>query len=105
MTSEERQQRRDQDAQAAVEFVGRCMFHFHVGTVDCEDKFVVYHNRAGQGPGADTLALEVGAALESMGWGEMALAQSGISFVWVVYNYQRKPVNWRKINALLDTVR
>jgi hypothetical protein len=40
-----------------------------------------------------------------MGWDGMAFAQSGISFAWVVYNYQRKPVNWRKIDALLDTVR
>jgi hypothetical protein len=106
------QEYRDKDAQAAVEFVRRCMHHWHVGTVDCEDKFVVYCNRAGQGPGAETLALEIGTGLEAMGWqsssedtaGGMAFAQSGPSFAWVVYNYMRKPVNWHRIDALLAGV-
>jgi hypothetical protein len=37
-----------------------------------------------------------------MGWTRFGFGQSGPSFAWVVYNCERKPVNWQKIDELLD---
>jgi hypothetical protein len=98
--AQEVQKCRDQAAQAAVEFVRRCWTHRHGGVLDCEDKFLVWNNRAGQGPAAEEKALAVGTGLEDMGWNDLALGMSGTSWRWLVFNYQRRPVDWPAIDGL-----
>jgi hypothetical protein len=63
MTNEENiQQHQDKGGEAAAALVRLCLHHVHVGRLDCEDKFIVYHNRAGGL--SDSLALEMGMGLE-----------------------------------------
>ena len=103
MTNQDQIQKyQDDDAAAAAHFCRSCLHHIHVGYLDCDDKFVIYHNRAGALT-AD-LALKIGTALEAMGWDRFGYGESGPSFAWVVYNYERKPVNWKAIDKLLDEV-
>jgi hypothetical protein len=104
MTVEEETQRYDlEDAKAAANFVYHCLHHVHVGRLDCEDKFILYHNRAGT-KSAD-LALKMGADLNKMGWTRMALGNAGSqTFAWLVFNYERRKVNWHEIDALLDNI-
>jgi hypothetical protein len=98
---EQRQKKRDEDAKAAAEFVYRCWMHKHGGTLDLEDKFLLFNNRPRRMPFAEEQALAVGTALEAMGWDDLALGWStGDTYCWVVFNYQRRPVDWDALYEL-----
>ena len=85
---------RERDANAALEYCNRLLFHRHRGILDLDDKFVIFEN--GRYDNSAAIGEEINRQLASRGYrfafasdNEEETGRYGCFWAAVVYNYDR----------------
>ena len=85
----------NQAARAAANYAHECMFHFHRGTLDCEDKVIVFGNDGYEGSEKcqkQVQLLQDWLIERGLTRSEFAPSDNGYSWAIVVFNYDRQPI-------------